>query len=456
MPLLPAMLLLAQAGEGVEVAAQAVPQHMLAPNQPQDHLSTPPREQTSDHHAQVLKHAQNEPLGGSFNMSPPRSTRAPLIGQPSGRIEDPITLTVLSFVVSTLVQEVKAVEVELKTKKRKMVVSDSDQEEGGKQDVDLDALQTGLKDHKKLFKDVVGKLVKKVKAVEVKLKTKKRKMVVSDSDQEEGGKQDVDLDALRALANAVVTFDSNIFLVERQNQPMTQAQQRTYMRQYVKNQSNDVYTTGWTMAYVKSFTDDQLKDEFEKIQKVQSNSQIQAFSRTLKRTGPMLEEPSSKRKKSIEAPIPSVHEVPQSPVISSPPSLALGRNSNDEAPPVWSTLIGWKVIPTPLGDINALYIIDQSTKHFTTLRQILYLVDRQDLVKLYGLVVQYCKTHPVAGAGLLLWVDLQVLFDSYEGEVLFMFANVSYPLSVKLMEKMLRHKLEIDKDDVGNDMTTTE
>ncbi|GJR34693.1 putative ribonuclease H-like domain-containing protein [Tanacetum coccineum] len=46
------------------------------------------------------------------------------------------------------------------------------------------------------FKDVVAKLAKKVKAIEVKLKTKKRKVVVSDSDQEEGGEQAVDLDAL--------------------------------------------------------------------------------------------------------------------------------------------------------------------------------------------------------------------------------------------------------------------
>ncbi|GJT05346.1 hypothetical protein Tco_0839808 [Tanacetum coccineum] len=63
---------------------------------------------------------------------------------------------------------------------------------------------------KKLFKDVVGKLVKKVKAMEVKLKTKKRNVVVSYYDQEEGGEQAVDLDALIALANAAVTVDSNI------------------------------------------------------------------------------------------------------------------------------------------------------------------------------------------------------------------------------------------------------
>nr|GFC99795.1 hypothetical protein [Tanacetum cinerariifolium] len=89
--------------------------------------------------------------------------------------------------------------------------------------------------------------------------------------------------------------------------------------------------------------------------------------------------------------------------------------------------------------------------------------------KLYGLVVQYYETHPVAGVGLILWGDLQVLFDSHDegkgscvwqhqhlweirswrlytlsnayvletvyGEVLSMFADVSYPLFVNLMEK---------------------
>ncbi|GKE92504.1 hypothetical protein Tco_1573599, partial [Tanacetum coccineum] len=48
----------------------------------------------------------------------------------------------------------------------------------------------------------------KVKAIKVKLKTKKRKVVVSDSNQEEGGEQAVDMDALIALANAAVTVDS--------------------------------------------------------------------------------------------------------------------------------------------------------------------------------------------------------------------------------------------------------
>ncbi|GJX11309.1 hypothetical protein Tco_0201168, partial [Tanacetum coccineum] len=281
---------------------------------------------------------------------------------------------------------------------------------------------------------------------------------------------------------------------ERMERPMTPVQQRTYMRQFVKNQSSALYSTGWTKAKVESFTDAQLKEEFEKIQKALANTQVQAFSRTLKRTGPELEEPSSKQQKSTEAPIPSVPDVPQPPVVSSPKSSgtrrkSLGRNRLTKPKSILKEL-----------DLDAddktfiknycLYRSDQSTKHFTTLREILHMVDRQDLLKLYGMVVKYYENHLVAGAGLMLWGDLQVLMDSQEGgkgsfvwnhqslwqirswrlytlsnvhvletvsgEVLYMFADVSYPLSVKLMERMLKHKLEIDKDVVGNDMTTAE
>nr|GEU36970.1 putative ribonuclease H-like domain-containing protein [Tanacetum cinerariifolium] len=578
MPLLPAMLLQAQAGEGAEVAAQAVPQPVPAPDQPPASLSTPSRQETSDPIALVLEHGQSsDPHTDSFSRSH-ETDAGPFI-----TVEDAL---------STLVQTIHS-------------------------------LESKLKDHKKLFKNVVGKLVKKVKALEVKLKTKKRKMAVSDSDQEDGGTQDMDLDALHALANAAVHVDSNIpsggtshipaaspsvstavppgtsnvslgtsdvppgnfdvplgtFAVpsgastapagsphvptnvpssaapagvsskgkspmvkedipvkartlkqmkedrlseeaakqlhdeevaqmERQRAEMQRKRQQdvldsamyyneadwltiraqveanaslsktllgddvsednflarmaaliTRKRQVLAEQlfkESTIYNTGWTMAYVKSFTDDQLKQEFEKIRKVQSNSQIQAFSRTLKRPGPVLEEPSSKRQQSTEASSPSVPEVTHSPAVSSPPSShtkrkSLGRKhihkpkstlpkldldapaqtfikvvvNEDSDDEVWSAVVGWEVIPTPLGEINALYRIDEN--------------------------------HPVVGAGLLFWGDIQVLFDSQaEERVLSMFTDVSYPLSVKLMERMLMHKLELDSDVVGNDMTTAE
>nr|GEV21727.1 ribonuclease H-like domain-containing protein [Tanacetum cinerariifolium] len=166
-PLLPAMLLQAQAGESAKVAAQDVPH-------PHDHSSAQP-----DTGAGSFPTMEDAPLGGNFHTSPSRSSHTPPAGQPLGGAEDPITLMALSSVVSTLVQKVHSLEAE-------------------------------LHDHKKLFKDAVGKLVKKVKTLEVKLKTKKRKMVVSDSDEEDGTTPNVDLDALRALANAAVVVDSDV------------------------------------------------------------------------------------------------------------------------------------------------------------------------------------------------------------------------------------------------------
>ncbi|GJZ91927.1 hypothetical protein Tco_0663992 [Tanacetum coccineum] len=228
---------------------------------------------------------------------------------------------------------------------------------------------------------------------------------------------------------------------EMMERPMTLAQQRTYMRQFVKNQSSVLYSAEWTKAKVESFTDAQLKEE------------------SLKRTGPELEEPSSKQQKSTEAPIPSVPDVPQPPVVSSPKSSStrrksLGRNrltkpksilkeldldvddqtfikvvsdedSTDEAPIIWSALAGWEVlIDSQEGGKGSFVWKNQHLWHIRSWR--LYTISNVHV--------------------------LETVF----GEVLYMFTDVSYPLSVKLMEKMLKHKLEIDKDVVGNDMTTAE
>ncbi|GJV60809.1 putative ribonuclease H-like domain-containing protein [Tanacetum coccineum] len=115
---------------------------------------------------------EDETMGGSFHTSPPRSTQAPPEGTTSGGAKDLDKLTALSSLVSTLVQKVNTQESEFKA-------------------------------HKLLFKEVVGKLVKKVKLLEDKLKGRKRKFVMTDSDKEEDAEQDVD--PLIKLAKAAAT-----------------------------------------------------------------------------------------------------------------------------------------------------------------------------------------------------------------------------------------------------------
>ncbi|GJX42147.1 hypothetical protein Tco_0257137 [Tanacetum coccineum] len=76
-------------------------------------------------------------------------------------------------------------------------------------------------------------------------------------------------------------------------------------------------------------------------------------------------------------------------------------------------------------------------------------LDRQDLSKLYGMVVKHYEAKPIAGAGMMLWGDLHVLFESIEGDT-------PYPLSASTMKKMLKHKLEVEINGIGNDMTHAE
>nr|GEU35644.1 putative ribonuclease H-like domain-containing protein [Tanacetum cinerariifolium] len=385
----------------------------------------------------------DEPLDRSFHMSPPRSTQSPPVGQPSGGVEDSITLTALSYVVSNLVQKVNS-------------------------------LETKLKDHKKLFKDVVGK------------------------------KQDVDLDTLRTLANAAVTVNSSIPPGGASNTPtastsvhvvvptgastilagslsvptnvppsvtpasvsnkgkslMVEEDIPVKARTFKQMQEDILGEQAAKRALVQAnaslsktvLGDDVSEDNFpakmdalikrkqqalaEKLAKEMRNRPMTQAQQRTYMTGPVLEKPSSKRQKSTEAPILTMPDVPQSPFVSSPQSSGIRRKSlgkkhlpkpkstlqeldldadaqtfikivtteesGDKALPVWSALVGWEVILTPLGDINAIYRMDRSTSYFTTLGVILHMVDRHDLLKLYGLVVKYYENHPVVGARLIL------------------------------------------------------
>ncbi|GKB86418.1 hypothetical protein Tco_0958690 [Tanacetum coccineum] len=393
---------------------------------------------------------------------------------------------------------------------------------------------------------------------------------------------DVNEDNFAARMAAIIAERRRKFAAQRFqdkiNKPMTFAQQKQFMRTFVKNQSSAIYSTGWTLKYVKTFTDDQLKAEFDKIRNAVADLQAQNLRRSLKRPGADVEQPGSKKSKSSAAPqtpvpaatsagvTPDVH---QSPFIDTPPhspkasshpdvtpatsvdptvaptppcvppvsrssgprtrsqsfdadiktystrrkSLAprkmpssevdlhapdtsfitvlsddVSDASDDDTDPLfWHIFAAWEVIPTGLGDVNALYFTDKTSKYFTHLREILHLVDRQDLSKLYGMVVKHYEVHPLAGNGLILWGDLHVLFEStsggssvdvwndqqewvihswklfpfsgvhvletFSGKILYMFADTPYPLSASLMKKMLKHKLEVEIDGIGNDMT---
>ncbi|GJY72500.1 hypothetical protein Tco_0476203 [Tanacetum coccineum] len=185
MPLLATMLPPPQAAIAGESSGEDAPSHpptvpatITEPDHSHDHVSTPSRPTTTPAGA---------PVTGQGHSSDPNiaSSSRPHVSTPDlftstnveddtmgGGAEDLDKLTALSSLVSTLVQKVNT------------------------QESDLNA-------HKLLFKEVVGKLVKKVKLLEDKLKGRKRKFVMTDSDKEEDAEQDVD--PLIKLAKAAAT-----------------------------------------------------------------------------------------------------------------------------------------------------------------------------------------------------------------------------------------------------------
>ncbi|GJY25821.1 hypothetical protein Tco_0400547 [Tanacetum coccineum] len=635
MPLLGTMLPPAQAaiagessGEAAPSNPQIVPETITEPDHSHDHVSTPPRPTTTTSGAPVNEpgpssdpniasssrpheyapdqftstNVEDETMGGSFQTSPPRSTQAPPEGTTSGGAEDLDKLTALSTLVSTLVQKVNTQESELNA-------------------------------HKLLFKEVVGKLVKKVKLLEDKLKGRKRKFVMTDSDKEEDAEQDVDPLIKLAKAAATAAADSAVptggshedaippssyipsgefaggsdvpagattgpsadpsnkgksplleedppvkersfrqreedrlgeeaarrmyaeeqaelerereemqrkrqqdvlnsakyytdsdwtdimgqvhanqgltadllgsdvnednfaermvaliakrrreFAAQRfqdkRNKPMTYAQQKAYMRTFVKNQSSTIYTTGWTLKHVKSFSDDQLKTEFDKIRTAAAELQSLNIKRSLKRPGADLEQASSKKSKSTEAPKSDVPADSQQPSVEIPSQKAtvedvevpsntastaqhtgstpkkfgtrkkrLGRKgvhpshstipiededpeaelkmcikyasdvdsaSDDDTPINLHAVVDWELLPTGLGWVNVIYRKDNSRKCFSRLREILHLVTRTDLMIIYGRVITFYQDKKATGVSLVLWGDLKVLIDSPE------------------------------------------
>ncbi|GJR63574.1 hypothetical protein Tco_1505736 [Tanacetum coccineum] len=175
---------------------------------------------------------------------------------------------------------------------------------------------------------------------------------------------DVNEDNFAARMAAIIAERRRKFAAQRFqdkiNKPMTYAQQKDYMRTFVKNQSSTIYTTGWTLKHVRSFSDDQLKDEFDKIRHALDNLQAQNLRRSLKRPGADVEQPGSKKSKSSAAPqtpVPAAShqssagvtpDVHQSPFVDTPPATPPHSPKASSHPDVTpDTSVDPTVAPTP-------------------------------------------------------------------------------------------------------------
>ena len=146
---------------------------------------------------------------------------------------------------------------------------------------------------------------------------------------------------------------------------------------------------------------------------------------------------------------------------------------------------------TKIRKMLTIFRADGSSKHFSYLSEILHIVDRVDILHLYGWVTAYFESHETKDFGLILLGDLHMLYDSayrkvkgfdvwkdhkswkivswkycplphvhmiytLSGKVLYMWDDLAYPLTIGVLKQMLQVKLTVPYDMMGNDMTYAE
>nr|GEX40473.1 putative ribonuclease H-like domain-containing protein [Tanacetum cinerariifolium] len=185
MPLLAHML---NQGEPALVQAQPqevslpLPSPVVEPHPSTDPMPSQPRPDipSSSRPYELVLETITSPIrdddtgGGSFPERPPSpspatSTRSPTVGV----AEEPLTLNSLLALFPTCLQRIATLKAELKATKI-------------------------------LHRDAVVLFAKRIKKLESKLKTKKRKLVLSDSENEDEARKSQELDALLYLANAAL------------------------------------------------------------------------------------------------------------------------------------------------------------------------------------------------------------------------------------------------------------
>nr|GFB45279.1 hypothetical protein [Tanacetum cinerariifolium] len=70
-------------------------------------------------------------------------------------------------------------------------------------------------------------------------------------------------------------------------------------------------------------------------------------------------------------------------------------SESDDDPLPYASYAGWEMVPTPLGSIHAYYDMEEHTKHFTSICELLHMMEKNDLRKLLGTVANlYQREEP--------------------------------------------------------------
>ncbi|GKA46487.1 hypothetical protein Tco_0739370 [Tanacetum coccineum] len=229
----------------------------------------------------------------------------------------------------------------------------------------------------------------------------------------------------------------------RRNKPVTQAEQRTYMSTYLKNQGT------WKLTQLKKLTFAELKEEFKKLVRriesfVPKDSEIEKT--IVKRTGIEIQTETSKKQKIAVEDVSITEEKVEvtaqyetkeereahikDKVTNSSSGSDIGIDAIPTAtkPP---SVVDWKIILQP--GQKAIYQIirrDRFDKLYISFGAILKDFSKDDLTKLYRFVIKkYGANRPEEMYDRVLWGDLKTMFDTSLSDD----AIWSWPLQQKMV-----------------------
>ncbi|GJX75038.1 putative ribonuclease H-like domain-containing protein [Tanacetum coccineum] len=281
-------------------------------------------------------------------------------------------------------------------------------------------------------------------------------------------------------------------LKAKKNKPMTQAEQRNYMMNYVRSQSH-----GWTIPQLKKLSFEELKVQFERTIRSIENfipMDSEKEKESLKRSGETLQGAEKKKQKVLDVediPIPeSAKFVKEEEIEVKQPVLKMSRRKSKarkgiglhtstepesgEVDITSSKIVKWKILRHGGKGYCHLIRANQRDSVFVNFGAMLHNISRDDLVDLYKIVLQKTTAYgPEEDLERAFAENLRIMFDPPQSEdtvwslpmhipivnwryydscnvhclnlhnttAIYMLAERSYPLSEEVCSMMLKKKL---------------
>ncbi|GJT22321.1 hypothetical protein Tco_0892258 [Tanacetum coccineum] len=270
----------------------------------------------------------------------------------------------------------------------------------------------------------------------------------------------------------------------RRSKPPTIPQLRNQMMKYIRNVGGKAYKNLKNKSY------EEIRDIYEKVKRI--NDKFVAIGSTedekaIKEMNVKAEEPSKKRKGTIRK-MKSSRIIKKRKLQKSDDELKdflkVVNFEDDCAQDVevmeqHSVISRFSIVQSPEGEYIAVQRANGHIRAFNTLNEVLHILDRQDLYHLHRLVIEYYEHIPPTGLGLILHGDLTTMMETTEesddelwrnqteweiiswrfyestgvhilelenGTMIHMLVEQRYPLTRELMQRMLEHKLEVQKE----------